>query len=210
MISWMSWPARTEATRDRIELAGRGAFSGRAARCPDDYRRRDESERCTSRVGTAWKRRHLHSYDSSPSYSPPCYELSLRSVSDQVLPWINLRKSRTGFNSTLCRSIRFLLPITPSADRRRGRTSLASGSHYRRATDSRAHLPMSAEPFLVSDHVRRMSRAFQNTQRARTSNLDLSGDRRRASARRQRRFGIFYRSLTNVLMTRGELREAAA
>jgi len=29
-----------------------------------------------------------------------------------------------------------------------------------RATDSRAHLPMSAEPFLVSDHARRMSARF--------------------------------------------------
>lgn len=61
----------------------------------------------------------------------------------------------------------------------------ASGSFYHRATDSRSHLLMSAEPFLVSDRVRSNSaRVFQNTQGVRLSNLDLSDEGCEASVRR--------------------------
>ncbi|MCW5693461.1 MAG: hypothetical protein KIT48_13965 [Pseudolabrys sp.] len=72
-----------------------------------------------------------------------------------------------------------------------------------RAIESRSHLPMSAALFLVSDRAQRNVRApFQDTQRNRAGNLDLTFGK---DLRRERDFHatqILYRRNGNTLMSR--------
>lgn len=96
-------------------------------------------------------------------HSPPLCGLSPRFAIDLVLLPIHLRQIRTAGNSTLRRSIRLRChpvlsssarnPARANHDRRHARSSFSRWNSRHRATDSRSHLPMSAEPFLVSERV---------------------------------------------------------
>lgn len=92
------------------------------------------------------------------------------------------------------------------------RPSFCQWHSRNRATDSRSHLPMSAEPFLVSERVAENVRAtfvkIHDTRARAISNCRTIATRQLCGVQRHAR--IFYRSLTNMLMSRAELRTRTA
>ncbi|MCW5687612.1 MAG: hypothetical protein KIT76_03605 [Pseudolabrys sp.] len=98
-----------------------------------------------------------------------------------------------------------LVAFTPALDGGKAQDWLKDRYCPFRAIESRSHLPMSAALFLVSDRAQRNVRApFQDTQRNRAGNLDLTFGK---DLRRERDFHatqILYRRNGNTLMSRQE------
>lgn len=168
-------------------------LSGRAACCPDKRRRQDEREHCTSQSGTARyrQRQHRQSYESSPSSKSPhlraCAQVRLiRSCRGPERGEVRIQ-FEPGFAQPLkvrLRAIVRQLAIACKAKIAAMPAHLFCRRYSPQATDSRSHLPMSAEPFLVPGYARVSKSpcsADQNTHCFTCRNFVFAPDRTRAA-----------------------------